>query len=306
MVKQRKRRRPKNRLTKPLIAIGIPVIVLLIVVYSVYTPHGPAIYNLPDKIPFKQQNWMTYVPGDATFVKFVNYSSILASPSSATAVQNHTLLYDYDTKFELSVEQAFYVFTVFLGTSGEVDGFALKSGAYAAFQQNASVTMHATNYNGNTYYSYRENKSTILREHVTFKDGYVLQSVGGISTIQLIERLLSNHDKNLTTFFAPAERKAEFYLASTTESKMMGFSILPNATAAGAHEVVAAVYDATNTVDLANFYAYGSQQDAIKIYPTAQNQILIHNFATSYIIGNFVGQLRTFPLNQAKTPLNSL
>ncbi|MDV3276934.1 MAG: hypothetical protein LYZ69_00530 [Nitrososphaerales archaeon] len=305
------RPRPKSgkgsgRITKPLIALGIPAALLTVVIVVALIPRGPEVLSLPSQIPFKEQAWMTYVPTDATLVRFYNFSRIVSSPGAQYAIQNNTLIRVYDTGYNVSVDQALYSFEVSSRPGGGVDVFALKPEAYHAFYNYASSSLQSQSLGGYQFFVYRENSSAVIRVYAVFRDGMVFQATGGPSAYRSVVKVLQNHDGNLPNFFSTQERHAEYYLASTTEAKMMGFSVLPSTTVAGTHEWVAAVYDATDTIGLANFYAYNTQQNATQMYQTAATEILSPNFANSYIIGNFIVQTRSFPWSQARTPINSL
>jgi hypothetical protein len=310
LVKLRPRSKSKgkdrSRFTRPIIALGIPVTLVAIVIIFAFIPRGLEVLSLPPQIPFNEQEWMTYVPVDATLVKFYNFSSIVASPGAQYAIQNNTLIYDYDTKYTVNVNQSLYSFEVSLGPTAGVDAFALKSDAYQAFHDFALANMQSQNLSGYTFFEYRANSSRVIKVFAVFQEGIVFQATGGSSAYRSVVDVLQAHAEKGANFFSTEERHTEYYLASTTEAKMMGFSVLPNATLAGTHEWVAAIYDATSTIDLAQFYAYGSQHDATQSYQTAATEILEPNLAKTYVIGNFIAQTRSFPWSEARTPINSL
>jgi len=291
--------------TKAAIALGIPVALIVLLIVLAYLPRGPDIYPLPSQIPFKEQPWMAYVPTDSTLVKFYNFSRIVASPGAQYAIQNSTLIYVYDSNYKVNVDQVSYSFEVAFG-SAVVDVFVLKPVAFQAFLANARATLPSSDIGGYTFYIYRENAATAARVHAVFRDGLIFESSGGPSASQTVLKVLKNHDENLTSFFSTPERHSEYYLATSTESEMLGFSVIPDTTLAGTHEWVNVVYDATKTIDLVNFYAYKTQQNATQMYSTALSQILTPNFARSYIVGNFIAQTRSFAWKEARTPMNSL
>ena len=308
------RPRPKSRLrkqkgggrTKLLIALGIPATLLAVVIIASIVPRGPEVLPLPSPVPFSEQSWMKYVPQDASLVRFYNFSAIVSSPGAQFAIQNRTLIYVYDTKYAIAVDQAVYTFEITFGEAAGVDVIALKPEAYTAFSNYAGSNFQAHSLGGYTFRSYQVNSSTVIRAYVLFRNGLVFQATGGPSAYRNVVKAVQTHDNGSADFFAYQERHAEYYLVSTTEQRLMAFSVLPNTTIAGTHEWVTAVYDATEKIDLANFYAYGTQLNATQMYQTAVTEILSPNFAKSYVIGNFIAQTRSFAWTDARTPINSL
>jgi len=298
-------RKGGSRRTKALIATGIPATLLLAIIILSLVPRGPDVYPLPT-VHFTEQQWMTYVPPDSTLVKFYNFTRIVASPGAQYAVQNNTVIYVFGPNYKVKVDQVAYSVQVFLGASQEVDILALKPAAYQDFYTLASNTFTTLDLGGYRFYQYSVNSSLVIKAYAVFKDSLLFQAIGGPSVYKSVVAVLASHDRNLPDFFSTQERHAEFYLASTTEHKLMGLSVLPNTTAAGTHEWVTAVYDGNDTIDLVNFYAYHSQQNATQMYDTAVKQILSPNYTRDYIIGNFIAQIRNFPWAQARTPINSL
>lgn len=294
-----------SKMTKSFIAIGIPATLLVLVIVVSLIPRGPDVYPLPN-VQFKEQHWMTYVPAGSSLVKFYNFTRIVSSPGAQYAIQNNTLVYVYGLNYKVNVDQALYTFEVFLGSSEVVDVFALQPAAYQSFYSLVTSTFPSQQFGGYTFFPYRINSSAVIRAFAYFRDGLIFQSTGGPSAYKSVTSLLTAHDANRTDFFSTQERHAEYYLASTTERKMMGFSVLPNTTAGGTHEWVTAVYDGNSTIDLANFYAYPTQHNATQLYQSAVTEILSPNYARSYIIGNFLAQTRSYPWSQARTPMNSL
>jgi hypothetical protein len=296
----------RGKAKRPYLVLLVPLILVSLYVFIVYYPRGPAVYSLPDKIPSTVQDWMSYVPISATYVKFINYTAFLGSPGAPYAIQNPTVIHVYDTNYSVTIYDVYFTVDVAFSESSAATIIRLTPPAYSLFLKEASARLPSTAHDGYIFYDYRENGTTSVRVHTAFLNGYVVQAVGGPSTFLTAESLLATHDQNRTGFFTTTERQAELYVVGKTESEVLGFSVLPNETLVGTHEWFTAVYNGVSSIDLVNFYAYPTQDDAVKKYSAAQDQLLVHSFATTYIIGSFIVQVRTFPWNQAATPINGL
>ena len=236
VVTMRRRKKPRrSRLTLYSMLATIALLCGAIWLGS-YFSFQPSVETLPSKVPFSQQEWMTYIPDSAQFVAYVNYQAAFEATGNYSLFGTDPLLEVYSPPFTIYPSSVEYELGINLAALGTAQGVPAVSVIRIGLNDTrnleralrSSPAVHRTELGSYEIFSLlirrKELEVQLVSASVAISGEHVLLAQGAASTASIIE-VLDAVDFSQKQLFSQSSARTALYASSGGNDRYLALFI---------------------------------------------------------------------------------
>ena len=196
----------------------------------------PRVETLQSKVPFSQQEWMSYIPESAQFVAYVNYQAAFEATGNRSFFGTDPLLEVYSPPFTIYSNSVEYELGINLAGPGATQGVPAVSVIKVVLSEAKSLEttlistpgLHRTEHESHEIFSLlirrKELQVPLVSASITIDGQHVLLAQGAASAASVIQ-VLDAADHSQKQLFSKSSAQTALYASSGGDDRYLALFI---------------------------------------------------------------------------------
>lgn len=196
----------------------------------------PRVQTLPSKVPFSQQEWMSYIPESAQFVAYVNYQAAFEATGNRSFFGTDPLLEVYSPPFTIYSNSVEYELGINLAGPGATQGVPAVSVIKIGLDEarnletalNSDPGLHRSEHESHEIFSLlirrKELQVPLVSASIAIDGQHVLLAQGAASAASVIQ-VLDAADDSQKQLFSKSSAQTALYASSGGDNRYLALFI---------------------------------------------------------------------------------